>query len=267
MRKQNSDGKPAQQRGAGVRYRVEELAAAAGVRIDTIRFYQSKGLLPPPARIRRAAVYGKEHLDRLEKIRRYQSQGLSLAVIKRLVSSRSPSTVEALLGAVADQSGDRSLTRAELAARSGIPDALLASLEAAGLLTAAAGDGESRYGEGDLQMLRAALSILQQGFPLHDLLQLAIQHDRSIRQSVDAAIELFNRYVRRSGQEEADPDKVAEVFRELLPAVTRLVALHFQRTLLNRAFELLRERGEHGALEVARKVVDSGRLDLEVSWR
>ena len=31
-------------------YRVAQLAEAAGVGIDTVRFYQSRGLIPAPAR-------------------------------------------------------------------------------------------------------------------------------------------------------------------------------------------------------------------------
>ena len=38
-------------------YRVEELAASAGVRVDTVRFYQGRGLLPAPRREGRVAFY------------------------------------------------------------------------------------------------------------------------------------------------------------------------------------------------------------------
>ncbi|MDQ3981976.1 MAG: MerR family DNA-binding transcriptional regulator, partial [Actinomycetota bacterium] len=33
-----------------MRYRVDELAARAGVSVDTVRFYQARGLLPQPER-------------------------------------------------------------------------------------------------------------------------------------------------------------------------------------------------------------------------
>ena len=39
-------------------FRVEELAARSGVRVDTLRFYQARGLLPAPERVGRVAVYG-----------------------------------------------------------------------------------------------------------------------------------------------------------------------------------------------------------------
>ncbi len=62
-------------------YSVEALAAAGGVRVDTIRFYQARRLLPPPKREKRRAVYAERHLDVLRQIKRYQSQGLTLAVV------------------------------------------------------------------------------------------------------------------------------------------------------------------------------------------
>ena len=61
-------------------YGVEELARAAGVTIDTLRYYQAQKLLPPPARAGRRAVYSARHLDRLRRIRRLQGEGLPLGV-------------------------------------------------------------------------------------------------------------------------------------------------------------------------------------------
>lgn len=51
-------------------YRVEELAAEAGVSVDTIRYYQAKGLLPSPVRVGRVGWYGDDHVARLARIRR-----------------------------------------------------------------------------------------------------------------------------------------------------------------------------------------------------
>ena len=45
--------------------RIDELARRSGLTVDTIRFYQREGLLPPAARAGRAKVYGQDHLDRL----------------------------------------------------------------------------------------------------------------------------------------------------------------------------------------------------------
>ena len=47
-------------------YRVEELAAETTLPVDTIRYYQNQGLLPPPRRVGRNAIYGEGHLERLD---------------------------------------------------------------------------------------------------------------------------------------------------------------------------------------------------------
>jgi DNA-binding transcriptional MerR regulator len=63
-------------------FTVDELAAAAGLPVRTVRHYQSEKVLPPPQRRGRIAVYGQEHLDRLVLIGRLQDRGLRLAAIR-----------------------------------------------------------------------------------------------------------------------------------------------------------------------------------------
>jgi hypothetical protein len=53
----------------------------------------------------------------------------------------------------------------------------------------------------------------------------------------------------------------------MLPQVTRLVALHFQRTLVARALDRFRDKQEHGALAEALAATESAQLDVEVTWR
>ncbi|NIR39325.1 MAG: MerR family transcriptional regulator, partial [Actinobacteria bacterium] len=66
------------------RFRVEELADAAGVAVDTVRYYQRRKLLAPPERVGRVAVYDEEHLARLREIRSLAERGFTLAQIKEL---------------------------------------------------------------------------------------------------------------------------------------------------------------------------------------
>ncbi|MGZ8765432.1 MAG: MerR family DNA-binding transcriptional regulator, partial [Acidimicrobiia bacterium] len=40
------------------RFRVGELADRCDISVDTIRFYQKRGLLPPPDRVGRVGWYG-----------------------------------------------------------------------------------------------------------------------------------------------------------------------------------------------------------------
>ena len=81
-------------------YRIEQLAQAAGVAVDTIRFYQGKGLLSAPRRQGRVTWYGEEHLERLSRIRSLQQRGFTLTVIRRFLEGELESSDEALVEAV-----------------------------------------------------------------------------------------------------------------------------------------------------------------------
>ena len=65
---------------------IGKLAAACDVGVETVRFYQRKGLLETPARDRGGARrYGNEDLRRLQFIRKAQAAGFSLAEIRELI--------------------------------------------------------------------------------------------------------------------------------------------------------------------------------------
>jgi MerR family mercuric resistance operon transcriptional regulator len=83
------------------------LAKAAGVGVETVRYYQRRGLLPEPARppgeVRR---YGEEDLKRLRFIRAAQAAGFTLNEIGELIA----------LDASDDRARARELARARVAA-------------------------------------------------------------------------------------------------------------------------------------------------------
>ena len=64
---------------------IGTLAAAAGVGVETVRFYQRRGLLETPARDRGMRRYGALDLRRLRFIRQAQEAGFTLAQIKELI--------------------------------------------------------------------------------------------------------------------------------------------------------------------------------------
>jgi DNA-binding transcriptional MerR regulator len=254
-----------------VEYRVEELARAAGVSVDTIRFYQSRRLLPAPERRGRIAVYSTSHLQILERIRELNRQGLTLEAVRRVLRTsprgKAPQRKRAsteLLAALAEAEGERTYTRDELAERSGFPRFLLDSVEQLGLLQPQS-DGD-RYTAADLESLAAARSLLEAGIPLAELLPLAQEHAAHIERVADRAVELFESHVRRKGSSDAPTgDAVAAAFRALLPAITTLVALHFQRTLIRRARLRLEDAGDRDALREA--LAETERARLQVAWR
>ena len=163
-------------------YRVEQLAAAAGVRVDTVRYYQAQGLLPPPRRAGRRVHYGARHLARLKRIRELQRDGLSLAVIKRMLEPGKGGGAAALRRAVAEQRGEQRYSRADLAAASGVSEELIAAVESAGLVEPVRVGGKERYGDLDVELARAALAVLREGFPLGELLGIALGHAENVRE-------------------------------------------------------------------------------------
>ncbi len=163
-------------------YRVEGLAAAAGVSVDTIRFYQGRGLLHPPRRVGRVALYDDDHLERLDRIKDLQIRGFGLAVIARILSGEldaaDQALVEAVVAASEATSGDAEefWTLAELAQRAGVAVVLLETLERGGVLVPRRLHGQARYTQADLEALRSGLKLLEYGLPLGEVLDLAQEH-------------------------------------------------------------------------------------------
>ena len=85
---------------------IGRLAAAGGVGVETIRFYQRKGLLEQPTRESGFRRYGNEDVRRLRFIRQAQAAGFTLEEIKELLD----------LDAGEDRSRARELARARIGA-------------------------------------------------------------------------------------------------------------------------------------------------------
>jgi DNA-binding transcriptional MerR regulator len=235
-----------------VRYRVEQLAAACDVSVDTVRYYQTLGLLPLPAREGRVAWYGAEHAERIREVRALQRKGLTLAAIRRVVQGELGPADADLAAAVAAARGTddgAQLTLEEFADRSGVPASLIQAVEREGIRLGRPVDGEERYTAADIELVRTALRLLEFGLPLGDLLALARDADAAMRGLADRAVELFDERVRKPIRDTAGSDRQAaeqmvEAFGELLPAVTALVSHHFRRVLLEAAETHIEQVGD-----------------------
>ncbi|WP_460930981.1 MerR family transcriptional regulator [Shinella zoogloeoides] len=65
---------------------IGKLAAAAHVGVETVRFYQRRGLLATPRRIDGIRRYGEADLSRLRFIRQAQTAGFTLEEIRQLLA-------------------------------------------------------------------------------------------------------------------------------------------------------------------------------------
>jgi DNA-binding transcriptional MerR regulator len=249
--------------------RVEELARRADVSVDTIRFYQKRRLLPPPRRDGRIVWYGPAHLERLARIKDLQRRGFSLVVIRRLLEGELDPADEPLAAAVATAEGAREelITADELASRAGVPRELLDAVVDEGLLLPRVMDGgvveggvvegdDARFTTADVDVVAAGLRLVEAGLPMPELLALARRHHATTRVTAEEAVALFDAHVRQpllhaDLDDDARAEQLVEAFRVLLPAVSALVAHHFQRVLLQVAQEHLASVGDPAELAAA----------------
>ena len=72
-------------RSQAVSMTIGRLAAAAGVSVETVRYYQRRALLEEPLKPDRGVrAYGAQHLERLDFIRRAQAMGFTLEEVRQL---------------------------------------------------------------------------------------------------------------------------------------------------------------------------------------
>ncbi len=241
--------------------RVEELASAHSVSVDTVRYYQKIGLLHPPVREGRVAQYDQGHERRLSEIRRLSGAGFSLAQIRQLGDGHD----DPMLGALGARHDD-TLTFDELVRQSGLDPELVRLATDTGLVRplhpsvsnvgeAAAGDtagDNALYSSGALTMLNAATELLAAEMPLDDLIGLALRHASNMEAVAADAVELFaDRFSERPAPERAD------LAARLIPLVTDLVAQHFRESLVERATERILA-GDDGVAPVGRAGATAG---------
>jgi DNA-binding transcriptional MerR regulator len=240
---------------------VEQLAAACDVSVDTVRYYQSLGLLPPPAREGRVAWYGPEHATRIREVRAMQRKGLTLAAIRRVVDGglgRADADLAAAVAAARREGRDEgSLTLEQFATASGVPASLVQAVGREGISLSRRVDGEERYDPADIDLVRAALQLLEFGLPLGELLSLARDAHEAMVELAQRSVDLFDEHVRKpirdtTASDEQGAARLVEAFRALLPAATELVAGHFHRVLLEVAEQHIERVGEAAEVEATR---------------
>ena len=68
-------------------YRIDDLARIAGTTTRNIRVYRDRGLLPPPVRVGRIAVFNDTHLTRLRLITSMLDRGYNIAHVHEMLSA------------------------------------------------------------------------------------------------------------------------------------------------------------------------------------
>ncbi|NEC13936.1 MerR family transcriptional regulator [Streptomyces sp. SID8014] len=219
---------------------IDELAARTGVTVRTIRFYSTRGLLPPPViGPRRVGRYGPAHLSRLALIEDLQHQGLTLAAIERYLerlpadlSDQDLALHRALVAAWVPDSAEE-VSRAELERRAGRPlsGQDVARLTAMGSL---AGTGAPETFLVDPGMLRLGLQLLD--VPIAHEATLAarailMEHARSAAAELSR---LFKDEVWGAAEASGDPgevERIKSLSAHMQPLVVQALVTTFQRSL------------------------------------
>ncbi|MGW5411691.1 MerR family transcriptional regulator [Actinomadura geliboluensis] len=238
--------------GRGREYRVEELAAEAGVPVRTLRYYQERRLLPMPRRQGRIALYDDSHLERLRLIADLLDRGHRLSGIGELLAAADAGRgVTELLGfawAAATPWADRA--RAEIAM-----DELTAAFEGRlapehiaeavelGHLTVA-GD---RVVINSPRLFDAAVQLVRAGIPLPAILAMSWELEAAFDRMAFGFVQLVRGHLldRRDGDPSpADLDRLAELVGRLRPIARTVADEHLARAMDRRLTKDISEIGQ-----------------------
>ncbi|WP_329544318.1 MerR family transcriptional regulator [Streptomyces sp. NBC_01356] len=220
---------------------VDELAARAGVTVRTVRFYSTKGLLPPPViGPRRVGHYSQEHLARLALIEELQRQGMTLAAIERhlqqLPAGLSAHDLAIHRAVVASWAPDAAedVTREELERRAGRPlgEEELDRLAAMSVITRTADSFRVDPG-----LLRLGVQLLDVPIAHETILAartVLLEHSRAAAHELSALL-------RDAVGERESVAAVKSLSAHMQPLVVQALLTTFQRSLKEELREWLKE--------------------------
>lgn len=221
---------------------VDELAARAGVTVRTVRFYSTKGLLPPPViGPRRVGHYGQAHLSRLALIEELQRQGMTLAAIERYLeqlpadlSAHDLAIHRAVVASWAPES-TQEMSRAGLERRAGRPlgEEDLDRLAAMNVVVRTPDAGTYQVDPG---LLRLGVQLLDVPIAHETILAartVLLEHTR-------AAARELSRLLRDEVSERESMAEVKSLSAHMQPLVVQALLTTFQRSLNEELREWLR---------------------------
>lgn len=220
---------------------VDQLAARAGVTVRTIRFYSTRGLLPPPAiGPRRVGRYGAEHLSRLALIEELQNQGMTLAAIERYlqrlpedISAHDLAIHRAVVASWMPDTVDET-TREQLEGRvgRGLTDDDLKRLEAMSVLVRTEDPDVFRVDPGLVQLGVRLLDVPISQEAILAAREVMMEHTRSAARELSR---LFRQEVWEPYRElESDPERVERMkslSAHMQPMVVQALVTAFQRSM------------------------------------
>ncbi|WP_110207371.1 MerR family transcriptional regulator [Nocardioides daejeonensis] len=212
---------------------LDEVCEQVGMSVRNVRFYTTRGLVPPPLKRGRQGFYTPVHVARLELVRELQAHGFTLAAIEKYVArvpaDATPESIVLHRTLLAPWTAEQSetLTRAELDDRAGrvLTDDELEVLVALEAITLTE---DGRF-EVATSLLDACFVLIQFGYPKEAAAaarDIFTEHATVIAESLNA---LFHELVwpafRASG---AKPEDLQRAVESIKPITTAALVSHYE---------------------------------------
>jgi DNA-binding transcriptional MerR regulator len=212
---------------------LDGLTERVGMSVRNVRFYTSKGLVPPPERRGRSAYYSEEHVARLELVRELQAHGFTLSAIERYMaripSGANPETIALHRTLLAPWMAElpETISRKELSQRAGraLTDDELDTLNALGIVFPA------KRGQYQVAVAHLAVGVALLDLGLPSEVALAAQdiftaHGRAI---ADELTELFRTQVWPAYLEsDVSPDQLRELVEKFKPVTVAALVTAYE---------------------------------------
>jgi DNA-binding transcriptional MerR regulator len=233
-------------------YTIDDLAALTRVPSRTIRFYQSKNVLPRPHLRGRVAYYGEAHVERLKLVAELQDRGLQIKAIGDIVArlEKGDLALNDWLG-LEDQLKEpwandrpRLVDAAELRALAGDDrPGRIAELVRAGLV--------ERKGESFLvpspSLLQAAIRLEAAGLELPDSVEAGGLMRRHLGKAARELVEFFVKHATSSDRAEGPAASLTEMVRMMRPTAMDALRVIFAQEI-EREIRKLVETGQTAKL-------------------
>ncbi len=201
---------------------LDQLTERVGMSVRNIRFYTTKGLVPPPLRRGRSGYYTVDHVARLQLVQELQGHGFTLSAIERYVAGipadASPEDIALHRTMLAPWMADsrEELSRGELERRAGrtLDAHALETLEALGVVYPC---GRGRF-QVSMSQLGVGLGLLDLGYPIEAARAAAEVYAAHGRAIAEELYELFRTRVWPVYKEQGvSPERIQEVVERLKP--------------------------------------------------
>ncbi|HYH33728.1 MAG TPA: MerR family transcriptional regulator [Nocardioides sp.] len=211
---------------------LQQLTTRVGLSVRTVRFYTTRGLVPPPMRRGRSGYYTPDHVARLELVQELRSHGFTLSAIERYLAriptDAGPEDIALHRTMLAPWQSEPpvEMTRRELDRRThrSLSDDDLATLAALGIAVPVR-RGRFRVA---VSQLSVGVGLLDLGFPTEGALAAADIYAAHGRQLAQELHDLFRAMVWPAYKESgASPETLRQVVERLKPlSVASLVAAY-----------------------------------------